>query len=147
MRGDLPRCDFPSLGKARRTDRGLFPADRAKPDDYLEAFVALFPTRVVQRRARESGFVRRHRRLDPVAFRYPLAFETGPLLQRTLAVLRAVDQKRSPDPILRTGGFYERFTPPRVEFLRECVAYGLAQLRATPGNHLTLKLTRFAALA
>ncbi|MGI0156731.1 MAG: IS4 family transposase, partial [Thermoplasmata archaeon] len=32
------------------------------------------------------------------------------------------------------------------EFLRGCVAYGLAQLRAAPGNRLTPKLTRFTDL-
>ncbi len=133
-------------GKTRTKDRSPALADRAKPDDYLEAFVALFPPRVVQRIARESGFVRRHRKLDPVAFLYTLAFETGPQLQRTLAALRDVYNKRTPDPILSAGGFYERFTPQLVEFLRGCVAYGLVQLRAAPGNRLTPKLTRFTDL-
>lgn len=133
-------------GKTQTKDRSSSPADRAKPDDYLEAFVALFPPRVVQRIARESGFVQRHRKLDPVAFLYTLAFETGPQLQRTLAALRDVYNKRTPDPILSAGGFYERFTPQLVEFLRGCVAYGLAQLRSSPGNRLTPKLARFTDL-
>ncbi|EQD50597.1 ISH8 transposase, partial [mine drainage metagenome] len=49
-------------------------------------------------------------------------------------------------PILSMGGFYERFTSELVEFLRRCVAYGLSQLRATPGNRLTPKLARFTDL-
>jgi len=118
----------------------------ATPDDYLDAFVSLFPPRVVQRIARESGFVRRHRKLDPVAFLYTLAFETGPQLQRTLEALRHAYNRRAPDPILSMGGFYERFTPDLVEFLRRCVAYGLAQLRFAPGNRLTPKLARFTDL-
>jgi hypothetical protein len=85
-------------GKTRTKDRSPSPADRAKPDDYLEAFAALFPARVVQRIARESGFVRRHRSLDPVAFRYPLASETGPPPQRTLATPRGVCHTRTPIP-------------------------------------------------
>ena len=133
-------------GKTRTKDRSPSPANRATPEDYLEAFVTLFPPRVVQRIARESGFVQRHRKLDPVAFLYTLAFETGPQLQRTLAALRDVYNKRTPDPILSAGGFYERFTPQLVEFLRGCVAYGLAQLRAAPGNRLTPKLARFTDL-
>jgi IS4 transposase len=133
-------------GKTRTKSRGRSPAERAQADDYLEAFVALFPPRVVQRIARESGFVRRHRKLDPVAFLYTLAFETGPQLQRTLEALRDAYNKQTPDPILSAGGFYERFTPELVEFLRRCVAYGLAQLRVAPGNRLTPKLARFTDL-
>ena len=133
-------------GKTRTKDHGSSHGDRAKSEDRFEAFFALFPARLVQRIARDSVFVRRRRKLDPVAFHYAPAFETGPQLQRTLAALRDVYNKRTPDPILSAGGFYERFTPPLVEFLRGCVAYGLAQLRAAPGNHLTPKLTRFTDL-
>ena len=133
-------------GKTRSSTRAQPVADRAQADDYLKAFLALFPPRVVQRIARESGFVRRHRKLDPVAFLYTLAFETGPQLQRTLDGLRDAYNKRTPDPILSTGGSYERFTPELVEFLRRCVAYGLAQLQVAPGNRLTPKLARFTDL-
>ena len=130
-----------------RSKRGTLPStSHATPDDYLEAFLTLLPPRVILRIARESGFVRRHRKLDPVAFLYTLAFETGPQLQRTVDALREAYNKRTPDPILSMGGFYERFTPELVEFLRRCVAYGLSQLRATPGNHLTPKLARFTDL-
>jgi putative transposase len=118
----------------------------ARADDYLEAFVGLFPPRVIQQVSRESGFVRRHRKLDPVAFLYTLAFDTGPQLQRTVEALREAYNERTPDPILSMGGFYERFAPELVEFLRRCVAHGLAQLRATLGNRLKPKLARFTAL-
>jgi hypothetical protein len=63
----------------------------------------LFPPRLVQRIGRGSGFVRCHRRLDPVAFLYPLAFETGPQLFHTLEALRDSYNKRTPNPILRVG--------------------------------------------
>jgi putative transposase len=133
-------------GKTRANSRGRPPAERAQADDYLEAFLDLLPPRVIQRIARESGFVRRHRKLDPVAFLCTLAFETGPQLQRTLEALRDAYNKRTPDPILSAGGFYERFTPELVEFLRRCVAYALAQLRVAPGNRLTPRLARFTDL-
>jgi IS4 transposase len=133
-------------GKTRTKTRGSRSAVGAQPNDYLDAFVALFPPRAIQRIARESGFVQRHRKLDPVAFLYTLAFETGPQLSRTLEALRDSYNKRTPDPILSAGGFYERFTPQLVEFLRQCVAHGLGQLRAAPGNRLTPKLARFTDL-
>jgi putative transposase len=133
-------------GKTRTKRRAQPPNSQATSDDYLEAFLALFPARVIQRIARASGFVRRHRKLDPVAFLYTLAFDTGPQLQRTVEALRGAYNRRTPDPILSMGGFYERFTPELVEFLRRCVAYGLTQLRASPGNRLTPKLARFTDL-
>jgi putative transposase len=133
-------------GKTQAKSRVRRPTERAQAVDYLDAFLDLFPPRVIQRIARESGFVQRHRKLDPVAFLYTLAFETGPQLSRTLEALRDAYNKRTPDPILSAGGFYERFTPELVEFLRQCVAYGLTRLRASPGNRLTPKLVRFTDL-
>ena len=132
--------------KTRTKRRSRSPIGSATADDYLEAFLTLFPPRVIQRIARESGFIRRHRKLDPVAFLYTLAFDTGPQLQRTVEALRDAYNKRTPDPILSAGGFHGRFTPELVEFLRQCVAYGLAQLRARPGNRLTPKLAHFTDL-
>jgi IS4 transposase len=125
---------------------GRPPASGARADDYLDAFLEMFPPRAIQRIARETGFVQRHRKLDPVAFVYTLAFDTGPQLQRTVEALREAYNERTPNPILSMGGFYERFTPQLVEFLRRCVAHGLAQLRASPGNRLTPKLARFTDL-
>ncbi len=128
----------------RRGDPRLPPVEHFDPNGYLEAFVSLYPPKVIERIARETGFVRRYRKLDPVAFVHTLVFETGPEIQRTLEYLRDAYNRRTPDPILSAGGFYERFTPELVEFLRRCAAYGLAQLRAAPGNRLTPKLARFA---
>ena len=71
-------------------------AERARPDDYLEAFLDLLPPREIQRIARETGFVQRHRKLDPVAFLYTLAFESGPQLQRTVEALRDAYNERTP---------------------------------------------------
>jgi putative transposase len=133
-------------GKTRARNHRRPPPLGAQPEDYLEGFLALFPPKEIRRLAKESGFIKRHRKLDPVAFLYALAFDTGPKLQRTLDGLRDAYNKRTPDPILSAGGFYERFTPELVEFLRRCAAYGLAQLRAAPGNRLTPKLARFTDL-
>lgn len=78
-----------------------------------------------------------------MAFVHTLVSETGPEIQRTLEYLRDAYNRRTPDPILGAEGFYERFTPELVEFLRRCAAYGPTQLRAAPGNRLTPKLARF----
>ncbi len=144
---DVPRQGMSHPSKTTRAGH-RYPTRliTAAPDDYLGAFVSLFPPRVIQRIAREFGLVRRYRKLDPVAFLYTLAFETGPQLQRTVEALRHADNRRAPAPILSMGGFHERFTPELVEFLRQCVAYGLTQLRTSPGNRLAPKLARFTDL-
>jgi len=88
--GRLPSTGFTSMGISHpsgrtRSKRGtVMSTSHATPDDYLEAFLTLLPSRVILRTARESGFIRRHRKLDPVAFLYTIAFETGPQLQHTV---------------------------------------------------------------
>ncbi len=80
--------------------------------------MAPYPPKVIQRIARETGVVRHHRKLDPVTFLHTLVFETGSEIQRTLEYLRDPYNRWTPDPILSAGGFYERFCPGLVEFLR-----------------------------
>ncbi len=114
--------------KTRTKGRGPSPVDGAKPDGGFEALVPLFLPRVIQRTARESGFIPRDRNTPS---RRSLNFAHSRRAPGRL-------QQANPDPILGAGGFYERSTPQLIEFLRGCVAYGLAWLRAynTPGATL-----------
>ena len=115
------------------------------PKAFLDALTDLFPPDEIRRLAGESGFVERYRKLDPVAFLLTLVLDTGPEIERTLDGLRhAYNARITDDPILSYNGFYQRFTPELVEFLRLCVAYALAHLAAQPGNRLTPKLARFS---
>ena len=64
-----------------------------------KATVELFPADEVERLARETGFQRRERKLDPVAFLLTLALETGPKIQKSVADLHRVgSQKSGPGP-------------------------------------------------
>ena len=108
-----------------------------------DTLLELFPSEVLQRIAEETGFIQRHRKVDPVAFFWAVTLEAGVYLQRSLEQLRFVYNQKAPKPLYSYASFYDRFTPELVEFLHQCVAYGLSQLRSAPGNRLSPKLDRF----
>ena len=122
------------------------PPDRrgALPPTLLQdTLLELYPSEALIRLAEESGFVRRYRKLDPVAFFWAVVLEAGVYLQRSLDQLRNVYNQKSAKPIHSYSSFYDRFTPELVEFLRLGVAHGLSQLKAAPGNRLSPKLATF----
>ena len=121
-----------------RSHRGAPP-----PTLLQDTLLELFPTEVLQRIAEETGFIQRHRKVDPVAFFWAVTLEAGVYLQRSLEQLRFVYNQKAPKPLYSYSSFYDRFTPELVEFLHQCVAYGLSQLRSAPGNRLSPKLDRF----
>ena len=108
-----------------------------------DTLLELFPSEVLQRIAEETGFIQRHRKVDPVAFFWAVTLEAGVYLQRSLEQLRFAYNQKAPKPLFSYSSFYDRFTPELVEFLHQCVAYGLSQLRSAPGNRLSPKLDRF----
>jgi putative transposase len=121
-----------------RTRRGALP-----PTLLQDTLLELYPSDALTRLAEESGFVRRYRKVDPVAFFWAVTLEAGVYLQRSLDQLRHVYNDRAAKPLHSYASFYNRFTPELVEFLRRCVAHGLAELKAAPGNRLAPKLAAF----
>jgi putative transposase len=120
-------------------DRRGAPPPTLLQDTLLE----LYPSEVLTRLAKESGFIRRYRKVDPVAFFWAVTLEAGVYLQRSLDQLRHVYNERAAKPLHSYASFYDRFTPELVEFLHLCVAHGLSQLKAAPGNRLSPKLASF----
>ena len=103
----------------------------------------LYPSEVLTRLAEESGFIRRYRKVDPVAFFWAVTLEAGLYLQRSPDQLRHVYNERDTKPLHSYASFYDRFTPELVDFLYFCVAHGLSQLKNAPGNRLSPKLAAF----
>ncbi len=66
---------------------------------------------------KETGFVRRHRTVDPAAFFWAVTLEAGVYLQRSLEPLRFVHNPKTPKPLDSYASFYDRFTLELVEFL------------------------------
>ncbi len=116
----------------------------APPPTLLQdTLLELFPSDALHELAVQSGFIRRHRKVDPVAFFWAVALEAGVYLQRSLDQLRHVYNDKAAKPLHSYSSFYDRFTPELVEFLRLCVGHGIAQLKAAPGNRLSPKLSAF----
>ncbi len=119
---------------------------RLPPTLLQDTLLELFPPKVLRRLAQDSGFIQRHRKVDPVAFFWAVTLEAGVYLQRSLEQLRFAYNHKAPKPLYSYASFYDRFTPELVEFLHQCVAHGLSQLRNAPGNRLAPKLARFEDL-
>jgi putative transposase len=102
----------------------------------------LFPPEWLRDKARETGLIKRERKIDPVIIFWALAIGYGTHLQRTLASLKR-NYERASKKILRDSSWYYRFTPELVAFLRECVARGLEYLAKEPSRTLNERLSPF----
>jgi putative transposase len=95
--------------------------------------------------AEKVGLVKRQRKVDPVTLFWVLVLGFGVGVQRTLASLRRAYEKASAKSIVPSA-FYDRFTPQLVEFLRECLAHGIAELSINASLALSDKLKGFQDL-
>ena len=94
----------------------------------------LFPPEWLRKTARETGFVKRERKIDPALMFWALVLGFGVQLQRTLASLRRTYEEKGEVHISR-GSFYERFTPELVKFLHACVLHGWRTSHRDPTEH------------
>ena len=112
--------------------------------DYLveRELCNLFPSEWLRNKAKETGLIKRERKIDPVIIFWVLAIGYGTLLQRTLAGLKR-NYETASNRILSDSSWYYRFTPELVAFLRECVARGLEYLAQEPSRTLSERLSPF----
>ena len=87
----------------------------------------LFPRRWIEATARETGWLRRMRKVSPTALFWTLVLGFGAGTQRTLASLRRAYEMETGDSLVPSS-FYDRFTPTLVKFLRCAVARGCAEM-------------------
>jgi putative transposase len=102
----------------------------------------LFPSEWLRSKAKETGLIKRERKIDPVIIFWVLAIGYGTFLQRTLAGLKR-NYETASNRILSDSSWYYRFTPELVAFLRECVARGLEYLAQEPSRTLSERLSPF----
>jgi IS4 transposase len=102
----------------------------------------LFPSEWLRNKAKETGLIKRERKIDPVIIFWVLAIGYGTFLQRTLAGLKR-NYETASNRILSDSSWYYRFTPELVAFLRECVARGLEHLAQEPSRTLSERLSPF----
>lgn len=112
--------------------------------DYLveRELCNLFPSEWLRNKAKETGLIKRERKIDPVIIFWVLAIGYGTFLQRTLAGLKR-NYETASNRILSDSSWYYRFTPELVAFLRECVARGLEYLAQEPSRTLSERLSPF----
>ena len=75
------------------------------------------PSEVLSPIAAETGFLRRHRKVDPVAFFRAVTLEAGAYLRRFVEQLRFVDTQKTPKALCSCSSFHDRFAPERVGIL------------------------------
>jgi IS4 transposase len=103
-----------------------------------------FPDQWVRALARETGFLKRQRKVDVVAFFWTLVLGFGTGLHRTLAELRRA-YEASTGTMLVPSAFYDRFQPELCRFLRGAVAHACRTM-AEPFEELKGRLASFTDL-
>ena len=92
-----------------------------------ETLTSLLPEEVIERLARESGALRRRRKVDPGAMFWCVVLGFGAGRERTLAGLRR-NYLRATGEMLVPSAFYDRFTQELARMFRAAVAQLLAAL-------------------
>lgn len=116
-----------------------------KPRIIEEELNRIFSAEWLRETAKETGFVKRDRKIDPALMFWSLTLGFGVQLQRTLASLRRLYEEKGEIHISRSS-FYDRFTPELVNFLHACVIHGLENITQNPSRILKEKLAGFEDL-
>ena len=93
---------------------------RAKSIGIRETLTSFLPRSRLEALARESGMMRRRRKVDPMAMVWTLTLGFGAGGERSLAGLRRVYQRTTGVSVVPST-FYDRFTPGLVRLLRSIV--------------------------
>lgn len=86
-----------------------------------QALTRLLPSETVEQFARETGFVQRERKVQPVAFLWVLVLHFGTRLTRRLAEMKKGYDQRLGLATITYPGWYLRFTPELSKFLKRCL--------------------------
>ena len=116
-----------------------------RPNIIEEELNRLFSAEWLREAAKETGFVKRDRKIDPALMFWSLTLGFGVQLQRTLASLRRLYEEKGEVHISRSS-FYDRFTPELVNFLHTCVLHGLENIAQNTNRILKDKLVGFKDL-
>jgi putative transposase len=85
----------------------MFPHSHSTLEDSLRE---MFPEEWLRQTAKETGLIKRERKIDPVVIFWVLTLSFGVRLQRTLASLKR-DYEKEANKTLSDSSWYYRFTP------------------------------------
>lgn len=109
------------------------------PEEIPRSLETLFPKDTIDEIARETGFTKRHRKIEPYIFFWNLVLGFGVQLQRTLESLRRgyIDMANVD---LCQSAWHDRFNPETVNFLRACVERAVKQMASETNRTLSDKM-------
>ena len=109
------------------------------PEDIPRSLETLFPQETIEKIADETGFIKRHRKVEPYIFFWSIVLGFGVKLQRTLESLRRGYGKMAGISISQSS-WHDRFNPETVKFLRKCVELAMRQMAGEVNRTLTSKM-------
>jgi IS4 transposase len=113
-----------------------------KPDVIEEDLCKLFSKEWLRNAAKETGLIKRERKIEAFVMLWTLVFSFGAHLPRNLANMKRKYVKASKKEIAESS-WYMRFTPELVEFLKVCVTHAIEQLASEQNKVLSEKLAKF----
>lgn len=113
-----------------------------EPDVIEKDLCKLFPKEWLRNAAKETGLIKRERKIEAFVMLWTLVFSFGAHLPRNLANMKRRYEKASKKEIAESS-WYMRFTPELVEFLKVCVTHAIEQLALEQNKVLSEKLAKF----
>ncbi|MEW6602775.1 MAG: IS4 family transposase [Nitrospirota bacterium] len=102
----------------------------------------IFSPKWLEKTARETGLIKRERKVNPTILFWVIALSFGVRLQRSLASIKR-NYEKAADTELSDSSWYDRFTPELVLFLKTCVTHAIEHLAQEPNRALSEKLAKF----
>jgi putative transposase len=113
-----------------------------EPDVIEKDLCKLFPKEWLRNAAKETGLIKRERKIEAFVMLWTLVFSFGAHLPRNIANMKRKYEKASKKEIAESS-WYMRFTPELVEFLKVCVTHAIEQLALEQNKVLSEKLAKF----
>ncbi len=113
-----------------------------EPDVIEKDLCTFFSPEWLKQAAKETGLIKRERKVTAVEMFWVLVNSYGVRLARNLAFIKRNYEKAS-NKKLSDSSWYERFTPELVAFLRLCVIHAIEQLALEQNKVLNEKLAKF----
>lgn len=102
----------------------------------------VFSPEWLEKTAKETGLIKRERKVNPTILFWVIVLSFGVRLQRSLASIKRSYEKAA-DTELSDSSWYDRFTPELVLFLKTCVTHAIEYLAQEPNRALKEKLAKF----
>ena len=127
------------MKKTKESNKEIPPYE---PDIIEKDLCTLFPQEWLKQAAKETGLIKRERKVTAVEMFWVLVNSYGVRLARNLAFIKR-NYEKSSNKKLSDSSWYERFTPELVAFLKLCVIHAIEQLAMEQTKVLNEKIAKF----